>query len=283
MVLPPVMDTGLRDQVAIVTGAGRIGGIGEAIARSLAAEGAKVVLSDIGRSFERFPEYEVAPRSDIEKIRASLGERAEIVYADVSKEKDVENLVAATVERFGRLDVLINNAGIGLGLVPITELTVDAWRQNLDVMALGTMLGIREAAKQMIRQGGGGAIVNVASQAGKSGWPLLGAYCAAKFAIVGLTQVAAKELGAHEITVNSVCPGTVETPLLDLKGGLWEAYSKLYGQPIDELKKTILPQIPLGRFQTPQDVADLVVFLASKQGRYITGSALNTSGGQAMH
>ncbi|MEA2885505.1 MAG: hypothetical protein QOH32_4811, partial [Bradyrhizobium sp.] len=80
-----------------------------------------------------------------------------------------------------------------------------------------------------------------------------------------------------------VCPGTVETPLLDLKGGLWEAYSKLYGQPVEELKKTILPQIPLGRFQTPQDVADLVVFLASDQGRYITGSALNTSGGQEMH
>jgi NAD(P)-dependent dehydrogenase (short-subunit alcohol dehydrogenase family) len=277
------MDTGLRDRVAIVTGAGRIGGIGEAVARTLAAEGACVVLSDIGRAFERFPDYEVAPRSDIEKIRESLGERTAIVYADVSKESDVENLVAKTVERFGRVDVLVNNAGIGLGLVPITELSVDAWRQNLDVMALGTMLGIREAAKQMIRQGEGGAIVNVASQAGKTGWPLLGAYCAAKFAIVGLTQVAAKELGAHRITVNSVCPGTVETPLLELKGGLWEVYSKLYGQPIEQLKKTILPQIPLGRFQTPQDVADLVVFLASRQGRYITGSALNTSGGQEMH
>ena len=232
MVWPPIMDTDLRDKVAIVTGAGRIGGIGESIARALAGEGAKVVLSDIGRSFERFPDYQVAPRSDIERIRESLGDSAEIVYADVSKEKDVANLVAAAVDRFGRLDVLVNNAGIGLGLVPITEITVDAWRQNLDVMALGTMLGIREAAKQMIRQGEGGAIINVASQAGKTGWPLLGASCAAKFAIVGLTQVAAKELGAHRITVNSVCPGTVETPLLDLKGGLWEAYSKLYGQPM---------------------------------------------------
>jgi NAD(P)-dependent dehydrogenase (short-subunit alcohol dehydrogenase family) len=280
------MDTGLRDKVAIVTGAGRIGGIGEAVARALAGEGAKIVLSDIGRSFERFPDYEVAPRSDIERIRKSLvdaGSAAEIVYADVSKEEDVAALVAAAVDRFGRVDVLVNNAGIGLGLVPITELTVEAWRQNLDVMALGTMLGIREAAKQMIRQGEGGAIVNVASQAGKTGWPLLGAYCAAKFAIVGLTQVAAKELGAHQITVNSVCPGTVETPLLDLKGGLWEAYSKLYGQPIEELKKTILPQIPLGRFQKPEDVADLVLFLASAQGRYITGSAMNTTGGQEMH
>ena len=280
------MDTGLRGKVAIITGAGRIGGIGEAIARGLAGEGSKVVLSDIGHAFERFPDYEVAPRTDIEKIRKRLvdaGSAAEIVYADVSKEKDVEALVAATVERFGRVDVMVNNAGIGLGLVPVTEITVEAWRQNLDVMALGTMLGIRESAKQMIRQGEGGAIVNVASQAGKTGWPLLGSYCAAKFAIVGLTQVAAKELGGHRITVNSVCPGTVETPLLDLKGGLWEAYSKLNGLPVEELKKQILPQIPLGRFQTPEDVADLVVFLASSQGRYITGSALNTSGGQEMH
>lgn len=280
------MDTRLSGKVAVVTGAGRIGGIGEAIARALAAEGAKVVLSDIGRSFERFPDYQVASRSEIDTIRADLvkkGSEAEVVFADVSKEDDVAALVRRTVERFGRLDVMVNNAGIGLGLVPITDLTVEAWRQNLDVMALGTMLGIRESARQMIHQGEGGAIINVASQAGKTGWPLLGAYCAAKFAIVGLTQVAAKELGRHNITVNSVCPGTVETPLLDLRGGLWEAYAKLSGQSVEELKKSILPQIPLGRFQKPQDVADLVLFLASDQGRYITGSAINTTGGQEMH
>jgi NAD(P)-dependent dehydrogenase (short-subunit alcohol dehydrogenase family) len=280
------MDSGLSSKVAVVTGAGRIAGIGEAIARSLAAEGAKIVLSDIGRSFERFPEYQVAARSEIDTIRADLvkkGIEAEVIFADVSKEDDVATLVRRTVERFGRLDVMVNNAGIGLGLVPITELTVEAWRQNLDVMALGTMLGIRESARQMIRQGEGGAIINVASQAGKTGWPLLGAYCAAKFAIVGLTQVAAKELGRYNITVNSVCPGTVETPLLDLRGGLWEAYSKLSGQSVEELKKSILPQIPLGRFQKPEDVADLVRFLASAQGRYITGSAINTTGGQEMH
>lgn len=280
------MDSELKGKVAVVTGAGRIGGIGEAIARALGGEGAKIVLSDIGRPLERFPEYQVAERSEIERIRKSLtdaGTQVEIVYADVSKEKDVEGLVRGAVERFGRLDVMVNNAGIGLGLVPVTEITVEAWHQNLDVMALGTMLGIRESAKQMIRQGDGGAIINIASQAGKTGWPLLGAYCAAKFAIVGLTQVAAKELGQHRITVNSVCPGTVETPLLGLKGGLWEAYSKLFGQNVKELKATILPQIPLGRFQKPEDVADLVLFLASRQGRYITGCAINTTGGQEMH
>ncbi|MGH7818816.1 MAG: SDR family NAD(P)-dependent oxidoreductase, partial [Candidatus Binatia bacterium] len=208
------MDSGLEGKIAAVTGAGRIGGIGQAIAAALAREGAKIVLSDIGKPFERFPDYQVAERSEIERFRKTLvegGAEAEILYADVAKEDDVRKLVQSSVERFGRLDVMVNNAGIGLGLVPITELSVEAWHQNLDVMALGTMLGIREAARQMIRQGGGGAIINVSSQAGKTGWPLLGAYCAAKFAIIGLTQVAAKELGAHQITVNAVCPGTVET------------------------------------------------------------------------
>ena len=280
------MDTGLRNKVAVVTGSGRIGGIGQAIAAALAAEGAKIVLSDIGRPFDDFPEYEVAERSDIERCAKSLREKGtevEIVFADVAKEADVESLVAKTVARFGRIDVMVNNAGIGLGLVPIVELTVDAWRRNLDVMALGTFLGIREAAKSMIAQGGGGAIINIASQAGKTGWPLLGAYCAAKFAILGLTQVAAKELGPHGITVNAVCPGTVETPLLELKGGLWEAYQKMSGLELDALKASILPQIPLARFQKPEDVADCVLFLASQQGRYITGEAVNSTGGQEMH
>jgi NAD(P)-dependent dehydrogenase (short-subunit alcohol dehydrogenase family) len=280
------VETGLEGKVVVVTGSGRIGGIGQAIATAFAREGARVVLSDIGRPFERFPEYSVAGRAEIERIRdelAGAGAEVEIVLADVSQEQEVQQLVRRTVDRFGRLDVMVNNAGIGLGLVPIVDLTVDQWRQNLDVMALGTMLGIREAARQMIRQGEGGAIVNISSQAGKTGWPLLGAYCAAKFAVIGLTQVAAKELGRYGITVNAVCPGTVETPLLDLRGGLWEAYSAFTGQPVDELKRSILAQIPLGRFQKPEDAADLVLFLASRQGRYITGCAINTTGGQEMH
>ena len=280
------MDTGLRDKVAVVTGSGRIGGIGQAIAAGLAAEGAKIVLSDIGRPFEDFPDYEVAKRSDVDRFADDLrakGTEVEVIFADVAMEADVVALVEKTVARFGGIDVMVNNAGIGLGLVPVVELTVDVWRRNLDVMALGTMLGIREAGKRMIAQKRGGAIISIASQAGKTGWPLLGAYCAAKFAVLGLTQVAAKELGAHGITVNAVCPGTVETPLLELKGGLWEAYQKLTGLELDALKASILPQIPLARFQKPEDVADCVVFLASKQGRYITGEAVNSTGGQEMH
>jgi NAD(P)-dependent dehydrogenase (short-subunit alcohol dehydrogenase family) len=280
------MDTGLDGKVAVVTGAGRPGGIGAATARALAGEGARLVAADIGRAFDDFPDYQVAQRSEIEQVRDALrasGAEAELAYADVAEEQEVRALVAGAVERFGRLDVMVNNAGLGLELVPVTEISVAGWRRNLDVMALGTLLGVREAARQMQAQGEGGAIINVASQAGKTGFPLLGSYCAAKFAVVGLTQVAAKELGPHGITVNAICPGTVETPLLDLRGGLWEAYSEVSSRSIEELKRDILAQIPLGRFQRPEDVADLALFLASRQGRYITGSALNTSGGQEMH
>jgi NAD(P)-dependent dehydrogenase (short-subunit alcohol dehydrogenase family) len=278
--------TGLRGKVVVVTGGARRGGIGRAIATALAREGACVVLSDIGRPLERFPDYQVSARSELDEAVAELraaGAEAEGIHCDVCREPEVQALVRGAVERFGRLDVMVNNAGIGLGLVPIVDLTEAAWDQNLDVMAKGTFLGIREAARQMVAQGEGGRIVNIASQAGKTGWPLLGAYSAAKFAIVGLTQVAAKELGPSGITVNAVCPGTVETPLLDLAGGLWQAYSEFSGVSKDEMKQQTLAQIPLGRFQRPEDVADLVLFLASEQGGYITGSAINTTGGQEMH
>ena len=205
------MGTGLAGKGAIVPGAGRPRGIGAAIARALARESARVVVSGSGRALDDFPDYQVAARDEIEQVREELekiGTEAEVVHADVANEDEMRALVARTVERFGRLDVMVNNAGLGLELVPVTEISVAAFRRNLEVMALGTLLGVREAAKQMIEQGEGGAIINISSQAGKTGWPLLGSYCAAKFAILGLTQVAAKELGAHQITVNAICPGS---------------------------------------------------------------------------
>jgi NAD(P)-dependent dehydrogenase (short-subunit alcohol dehydrogenase family) len=281
-----VPSTGLEGKVVAITGAGRKGGIGRAIAIALAKEGANVAVSDIGRPLEQFEDYQVTERAELEdaanEIR-SHGVEAEAIYCDVTKLDEVEALIAGTVERFGRLDVMVNNAGIGLGLVPVVELSEAQWDKNLDVMAKGTFFGIRAAGRQMIAQGGGGRIINIASQAGKTGWPLLGAYCAAKFAILGLTQVAAIELGPHGITVNAICPGTVETPLLDLRGGLWEAYTSAQGVSKEELKKQVLAQIPLRRFQRPEDVADLAVFLASDQGGYITGEAINSTGGQEMH
>jgi meso-butanediol dehydrogenase/(S,S)-butanediol dehydrogenase/diacetyl reductase len=135
----------------------------------------------------------------------------------------------------------------------------------------------------MVAQGRGGRVINVSSQAGKTGWPLLGAYCASKFGVNGLTQVAAKEVGAAGITVNAVCPGTLDNPLNDIPGGLWDAYSRFQQSTKDEVRSATLDAIPLGRFQLATDVAELIVFLASDQAGYITGQAINTTGGQEMH
>jgi NAD(P)-dependent dehydrogenase (short-subunit alcohol dehydrogenase family) len=134
----------------------------------------------------------------------------------------------------------------------------------------------------MIEQGDGGRIITVASQAGLVGQPWLAAYCAAKFAAIGFTQSLAHELGPHGITVNAVCPGTVMTPLLDVPGGLFDTYPRLAGITREQYERRLVRTIPLGRFQTPGDVATAVAFLASEDAAYITGEALNVSGGQTM-
>jgi NAD(P)-dependent dehydrogenase (short-subunit alcohol dehydrogenase family) len=178
--------------------------------------------------------------------------------------------------------VLVNNAGIAIGLAPVTELTDEDWQVNLDVMASGVFRCSRAAARHMVAQGEGGRIITVASQAGLVGQPWLAAYCAAKFAAIGFTQSLAHELGKDGITVNAVCPGTVMTPLLDVPGGIFDAYPKLAGITREQYERKVVRTIPLGRFETPEDVAAAVGFLASEDAAYITGAALNVSGGQTM-
>ncbi len=279
-------DRGLAGKVAIVTGAARERGIGRQTARKLAAEGAQVVVADIGRPLELQPEYGVAQAFELDEAQAdleALGAEAVAMRCDVTNADEVERMVAATVERFGRLDILVNNAGVSTENVPVAELSEAAWDQTLAVNLKGTFLCTRAAIPRILEHGEGGRIISVSSQAGKTGWPLLGAYCASKFGVIGLTQVVAKELAPTGITVNAVCPGTLYNPLTGLPGGLWESYAKLTGTTPEDVKAATLEQIPLGRFQLPEDVADLIVFLASAQGGYITGQAINTTGGQEMH
>jgi len=273
-------------QVAVITGVGREGGIGRATAMALAARGARLVIADIARPLDNAPDYRLSTESDLAEAAESLREMgAEVlpVQCDVTKEDQVEDLVRATVEKFGRLDVFVANAGVSTSNVPLTELAVRDFDQTLAVNLRGTFLCVRAALRQLIEQGGGGRVIAVSSQAGKTGWPLLGAYCASKFGVNGLVQVAAKEAGPHGITVNAVCPGTLDNPLNDIPGGLWDAYSRLQGVTREEVREATLAAIPLGRFQTADDVADLIVFLTSAQGGYITGQAINTTGGQEMH
>jgi NAD(P)-dependent dehydrogenase (short-subunit alcohol dehydrogenase family) len=272
-------------RVALVTGAARRGGIGRAIAERLLRDGHAVVLSDLGKAMGTHPDYASAPASELDEAVAALSALGEVAGhpCDVRDSAEVQSLIDFAVERFGRLDVLVNNAGVAIGLAPVTELEEDDWRVNLDVMATGVFLCSRAAARKMVEQGDGGRIVTIASQAGKAGSAWLAAYCAAKFAAIGFTQSLAHELGEHGITVNAVCPGTVLTPLLDVPGGIFDVYPRMAGITREQYERKLLRAIPLGRFETPEDVAAAVGFLVSDDAAYITGEALNVTGGQTMH
>jgi NAD(P)-dependent dehydrogenase (short-subunit alcohol dehydrogenase family) len=271
--------------VAVITGAAREGSIGRAIARRLLDDGYAVVISDVDRPLDTHPEYEVAPRSALEMAQRALATFGEVRAnaCDVRNAAEVDELVAFARRELGRVDVMVNNAGLGVGLTPVVELDQSDWQLNLDVMATGVFLCSRAAARAMIEQAEGGRIITIASQAGKTGMPLLAAYCAAKFAALGFTQALAHELGPHGITVNAVCPGTVDTPLLAVRGGLYDAYTKASGHSVEEYRRRLLRQIPLGRFAAPEDIAAAVGFLASDAASYITGESINVTGGQEMH
>ena len=270
-------------KVAVVTGAGRPGSIGWATVQRLLAGGWKVAASDVGRPLESHPDYEVAAPEDLLRLGTENPDSVLAVACDVTSESEVVALFAAAVERFGHVDALVNCAGLGIGLTPVVDLTLDDWRVNLDVMATGAFLVAREAARVMSAQGHGGRIVTISSQAGKTGMPLLTAYSAAKFAVIGLTQSMAMELGPLGITVNAICPGTIETPLLHVKGGLYEKYAASAGISVEDYQKRILKFIPLRRLGSPEDIAESAAFLLSDAASFITGEALNVTGGQEMH
>src|SRR5688572_10248830 len=211
----------LAGKVAIVAGAGRHKGLGEAMARRLASEGCKVVVSDIGRARgPEMPGSAIGTSEEMEQIVAELraaGGEARAIVCDVLEEAQVQSLVAGTVAAYGRLDIMVNNAGIGYLMQPIVETSQASWDAVLGVNLRGVFFGIKHAALQMIRQGEGGRIINIGSQASKSGFVNAGAYVASKHGVVGLTRTAAIELGPHGITVNTICPNHVTTGL-----GAWQ-------------------------------------------------------------
>ena len=269
----------------MVTGAGRAGGIGRALAERLLRDGYAVVVSDIGGRLAEKPDYETAGTDALNETVKDLSVHGEVVgiHCDVRDEQQVDVLVHGALESFGRIDVLVNNAGIGGGLAEVVDLTLEDWRLNLDVMATGVFLCSRAVARHMVERGGGGRILTIASQAGKTGMPLLGAYSAAKFAVIGLTQSMAHELGVHGITVNAICPGTIDTPLLELEGGLIDAYSRRFGMDRERYRSRITRTIPLARFGTPEDIAGCVSWLVSPDASFVTGEAVNVTGGQEVH
>jgi NAD(P)-dependent dehydrogenase (short-subunit alcohol dehydrogenase family) len=267
-------------KVAVVTGAGRRGSIGRASVEHLVETGWQVVASDIGRPLGTHPEYEVAPADDLAELAS---ERVLTVACDVTDETQVRDLFAAARAHFGRVDAAVNCAGLGIGLTPVVELSLADWQVNLDVMATGAFLVAREAARVLLDQGDGGRIVTISSQSGKTGMPLLAAYCAAKFAVIGLTQSMAAELGPAGITVNAICPGVIDTPLLRVRGGLYETYAAAAGISPEEYERRLSRLIPLRRLGTPEEIAAGVGFLLSDAATFITGEALNITGGQEVH
>jgi meso-butanediol dehydrogenase/(S,S)-butanediol dehydrogenase/diacetyl reductase len=272
-------------RTVVVTGAGRHRGLGQGIARAFVTAGANVVISDIGRTEgTRFPEHGVGTTDELEavagELRAIGGGDVETAVCDVRDENQVEALVAHAAERFGSLDVYVNNAGIGYLMAPVQDIDGSDWDAVLGVNLKGTFLGTKHAARRMIAQGRGGRIINISSQGGKSGFPHASAYVSSKHGVIGLTRASAIDLGPHGITVNAVCPNHVTTGL-----GAWqnEYFAALTGQSEEEYLNSMRARIPLGRNGTPGDIASACLFLASPLADYITGEAMNVSGGEETH
>jgi NAD(P)-dependent dehydrogenase (short-subunit alcohol dehydrogenase family) len=273
----------LKGKVAIVTGAGREAGIGRGIAVRLAREGADVVVADIFRSFEEFPDYGLGDREGLEKTAGLVreaGVRALAVPVDVTDSATVDAMVSSALEAFGRIDILVNNAGGGPGPGPVILMEEAAWNKTIAINATGTFLCSRAVARHMIDRGGGGKIINLSSVLGKMPGPFSSAYSAAKAAIIAFTRVMALEVAQNNIQVNAVCPGDIDT---ELQRWVWRLTSFVLNMPYEEAVAESLKHIPLGRLGVPEDVANLVAFLASSQSDYMTGQAINISGGMVMH
>lgn len=268
-------------KVAVVTGSGREAGLGAGIARRLAAEGATVVISDIGGSKDAAtPDAMIGGTAEMDAIAAALPHGGSTFACDVRDPDQVRALAAHAVSAHGGLDIWVNNAGIGYIMKPLLEVSADDWRAVIDVNLSGAWFGLQAAADVMVKQGRGGRIINIASQAAKSGFPHAQAYTASKHGLVGLIRSASIELGPHGITVNNVCPNHVTTGL-----GQWqnEHFAAVQGKSVEQYLAEMAARIPMGRAGLPQDTAGAVAFLCSDDAAYITGESMNVSGGEEPH
>jgi NAD(P)-dependent dehydrogenase (short-subunit alcohol dehydrogenase family) len=253
----------LAGKSALITGSAR--GIGRGFAEAYLAEGATVAIADIN--------MEAA-----QATAAELGDGAYAVQLDVSDQASIDGAIAAVVAKSGKLDILINNAA----LFDAAQ-TVDITRASFDklyaVNVAGTLFTMQAAAKQMIAQGHGGKIINMASQAGRRGESLVLVYCSTKAAVISMTQSAGLNLIEHGINVNAIAPGVVD-------GDHWEhvdsMFAKLEGKPLGQKKAEVAASVPAGRFAVPADLTGMAVFLASSDADYIVSQTYNVDGGQWM-
>ncbi len=253
----------LDGKIALITGAAR--GIGLAFAKAYVREGAKVAIADI----------------DIARARQSaggIGEAAMAVEMDVTQQDSIERAVAETVDRFGRIDILINNAAL-FTAAPIVEIGRTDYQRVFDINVAGTLFTLQAVARHMIERGDGGKIINMASQAGRRGEPLVAVYCATKAAVISLTQSAGLDLIRHGINVNAIAPGVVDGEHWD---GVDAFFAKYEGKAPGQKKKEVGAAVPYGRMGTAQDLTGMAIFLASDEADYIVAQTYNVDGGQWM-
>ncbi|MCH7999413.1 MAG: SDR family oxidoreductase [Chloroflexi bacterium] len=275
----------LEGKVAIVTGAGRMRGIGRAVALRLAQEGADVAVTAIGRPTEEFPQAErEAGWRGVESVAEEiegLDRRALALDVDVTDAAQVRDMVKRTQAELGRIDVLVSNAGLAIvsGKRSLWEMDDEEWRREVDVNLNGVYLCCKAVAAVLVERGEGGKIVNVSSSAGRRAQPQYGGYTPAKFGVIGLTQMLAKELAPHRVNVNAVCPGSTDTDMMD---GTFRRTGERMGIPFEMVKQGVKRFIPLGRQADPAEIAAVVAYLASPQADYITGQAISVDGGLVM-
>ena len=277
----------LNGKVAMVTGCAGERGVGRAIARRLAGEGADLMLTDVAPGGTRVvrakPATEWGGLEAAAKEVRQIGPRALTALLDVRSASQIDSVISQALQTFGRLDILVNNAAAppGEDRAPVVQLSEEAWDTVLDINLKGSFLCAKAAANVMLRQKIRGRIINIGSGSGKVGMPNLAAYCASKFGLLGFTQALAMELGPAGITVNIICPGAMDTERLDYFGRRDDG-SYDPNQRVERIKR-LGAEVPLGRLATPEDVAVVAAFLASDQAEYITGQAINVAGGTIMH
>ena len=250
----------LEDKVAIVTGGAS--GMGRAIAQRYGKEGARVCIADVNLQAA-------------EGVSDEIGQGAFAVEFDCTRQESIDALVRTVVDKAGRIDILVNNAGI-FAMGPIDEVTREQWAKVFAVNAEGKLFTMQAVANQMIAQGHGGKIVNLASQAGRRGEALVLTYCASKAAVISITQSAGLRLIKHGINVNAIAPGVVDTPFWDFVDREFARYENV---PVGETKRKVGQGVPFGRMGKPEDFGGIAVFLASSDSDYVVAQVYGVDGG----
>jgi NAD(P)-dependent dehydrogenase (short-subunit alcohol dehydrogenase family) len=277
----------LDGMVAWVTGAGRMRGLGRAMALRLAEDGADVMVTAILRDGSEFPAHEQAKgwrgvESVAAEIRA-MGRQALAMDCDVTRPDEIAACMVRVERDLGHLTGLVNNAGVAskAGAAPIVEMSDELWHSTIDVNLNGVYNTSKAAARAMLAHGRPSAIVNISSLAGRFGFANYGGYCASKFGVIGLTQQMAAELAAMQIRVNCICPGSIDSDMLD---GTIKRKAELAGVPFAEFKSSYNSQIiPMRRLGQPSEQAAAVAFLLGPDASYITGQTINVDGGYRMN